>query len=220
MTLRSRDGLVILLALTTGATDATAFERLGNAFASVITGNLVLLGVGAAKGDGRLALFSGAALAGYAVGVFASAPRHQEETRQRDSWPRASTVALIADLALLVAVSVGWELSGGRPGKTAQLLMLATAAGAMGIQSTAVRRLGPMSTTYLTSTFIGVFEALAARRWSADESRSVAILAVALAGAAGATALILTAPRLLPALVLAPLVIVILASRALMSRDG
>jgi uncharacterized membrane protein YoaK (UPF0700 family) len=219
MALRSRDGLVILLALTTGAMDATAFERLGNAFASVITGNLVLLGVGGARGDGRLALFSGCALAGYAVGVLASAPRGHEEDGQRYVWPRASTVALIADLVLLVAVSVGWELSGGRPGRTAQLVLLAVAAAAMGVQSTAIRRLGPMSTTYLTSTFIGVFEAIAARRWSSDESRSVAILTVAVAGAATATALILHAPRVLPAIVLAPLAIVILASRSLIRPD-
>jgi uncharacterized membrane protein YoaK (UPF0700 family) len=215
MTLRSRDGLVILLAMTTGATDATAFERLGNAFASVITGNLVLLGVGATRADGRLALFSGCALAGYAAGVLVSAPRRAEQPAERSTWPRASTVALIADLALLVAVMVGWELSHGRPGKAPQLLMLAGAAAAMGMQSTAIRRLGPMSTTYLTSTFIGVFEAIAARRWSADENRSAAILTVAVAGAAAATALIVNAPRVLPAIVLTPLAIVIVASRPL-----
>jgi uncharacterized membrane protein YoaK (UPF0700 family) len=214
MTLRSRDVLVILLALTTGATDASAFERLGNAFASVITGNLVLLGVGAAGGDGRLALFSGCALLGYAAGVFASAPREKATTGEPPVWPLGATVVLIADLVLLAIVSLGWELSGGRPGRTAQLLLLAVAAAAMGMQSTAVRRLGPMSTTYLTSTFIGLFEALAERRWSGEESRSAAILAAALAGAAAATALILHAPRLLPALVLGPLVIVILVARA------
>ncbi len=218
MKLRSRDGLVILLALTTGATDATAFERLGSAFASVITGNLVLLGVGAAKGDGRLALFSGCALAGYAIGVFATAPRRREQPGEKAAWPRSSTMTLMADLALLVAVTVGWELTDGRPGNAVQLLMLAAAAAAMGMQSTAIRRLGPMSTTYLTSTFIGVFEAIAARRWSADETRSVAILAAALGGAAAATGLILGAPRLLPAVVLAPLVVVILASHSLTAQ--
>jgi hypothetical protein len=85
----------------------------------------------------------------------------------------------------------------------------------MGVQSAAIRRLGPLSTTYLTSTFIGVFEALAARTWSRDRSRSVAILLVALAGAAAGTALILYARRLLPLLQLAPLLIVIAASRRL-----
>ncbi len=127
-------------------------------------------------------------------------------------------MTLMADLALLVAVTVGWELTDGRPGNAVQLLMLAAAAAAMGMQSTAIRRLGPMSTTYLTSTFIGVFEAIAARRWSADETRSVAILAAALGGAAAATGLILGAPRLLPAVVLAPLVVVILASHSLTAQ--
>lgn len=214
MTVRTRDVLVIVLALTTGATDATAFERLGNAFASVVTGNLVLLGVGGARGDGRLALFSGCALAGYAVGVLASAPRRRAETEQPAVWPAGATAALVADLVLLAVVMTGWELSDGRPTSAVQALLLAGAAAAMGMQSTAVRRLGSMSTTYLTSTFIGLFEAMAARRWSGDETRSVAILAVAVGGAAAATGLILDARRVLPALLLAPLAIVILVARS------
>ena len=207
MTARRRDALVVLLALVTGATDATAFERLGNAFASVITGNLVLLGIGGARPDGRLALFSGCALAAYAIGVLATAPRRDDE--QTSAWPASANLALGADLLLLVGVTVGWELSDGHPGRTAEALLLAAAAAAMGAQSTAVRRLGQISTTYLTSTFIGVFESIAARRWSADETRSVAILVVAFGGAAAATGLIVDAPRLLPVLILAPLVLVI-----------
>jgi uncharacterized membrane protein YoaK (UPF0700 family) len=216
--LSSRDGLVVLLALTTGATDAAAFERLGNAFASVITGNLVLLGVGGARGDGRLALFSGCALAGYALGVFGAAPRRGEPRAPDGLWPRATTIALTVDLALLAIFALGWELAGGRPGRSIQFLLLALAAAAMGVQSAAIRRLGPLSTTYLTSTFIGVFEALAARTWSRDRSRSVAILLVALAGAAAGTALILYARRLLPLLQLAPLLIVLAASTRLTDR--
>jgi uncharacterized membrane protein YoaK (UPF0700 family) len=204
--------LVVLLALTTGAIDATAFERLGNVFASVITGNLVLLGIGAARPDGRAALFAGVALVAYAAGVLVAAPHEDQAGRDPRAWPRAARAALAGDLVLLVAVSVGWELSAGRPGETGQLLLVAAAACAMGVQSAAVRRVGPMSTTYLTSTFIGVWEAVAARRWSADENRSVAILLMALAGAAGATLLILNAPRLLPALILAPLAAVVLVT--------
>ncbi len=45
----------------------TALERLGHAFASVITGNLILLGVGAVSRGGSQALFSGCALAATAV---------------------------------------------------------------------------------------------------------------------------------------------------------
>jgi uncharacterized membrane protein YoaK (UPF0700 family) len=47
-----RDGLLVLLTLTTGAVDASCFLHLGNVFSSVITGNLILLGVVVA-GDPR-----------------------------------------------------------------------------------------------------------------------------------------------------------------------
>jgi uncharacterized membrane protein YoaK (UPF0700 family) len=208
----SRDVRLILLAVATGATDATAFERLGHTFASVITGNLVLLGVGAAHGDGRLALFSGLALAGYAVGVLAGAPRGQP-SEQRAEWPAGTTIVLGADLACLVVFAVGWELAGGRPGETAAALLLALAAAAMGLQSTAVRRLGRLSTTYLTSTFTGLLEALIARRWSDGHLRSLGILAMAFAGAAGATGLIILAWPALPVLQLVPVATVIAASR-------
>jgi len=44
----ARDGLLVLLTLTTGAVDASCFLHLGHVFSSVVTGNLILLGVAAA----------------------------------------------------------------------------------------------------------------------------------------------------------------------------
>jgi uncharacterized membrane protein YoaK (UPF0700 family) len=211
---RSRDTLLILLALTTGATDATAYERLGHVFASVITGNLILLGLSAAKGDSRLSLLSGCALAGYALGVMAAAPRRNQQPSDA-AWPASARRALAFELALIVIFAVGWELSSGRPGRTAQVLLLALASAAMGIQSTAVRRLGQVSTTYLTSTLTGLLEDLVVRRRSAGQARSVGILATALGGAAAATGLIIGAHALLPVLQLVPLTIVVVASRRL-----
>lgn len=207
---RSPDLLLIALAITTGATDATAFERLGNAFASVITGNLVLLGLGAAHGHGRLVLLSACAIVGYGAGVFVAAPRGDEPTPPGRPWPRATTVALVGDLALLVIVGIAWELSDAHPGRALQTVMLTLAAAAMGVQSTAIRRLGSLSTTYLTSTFISVVEALARRNWSHEHRRSVAIILAAIGGAAAATGLIIGAPRLVPVLVLAPLAVVVI----------
>jgi len=218
--LRSRDILLILLAVVTGATDATAFERLGNAFASVITGNLVLMGVGAVRGDGRLALFSGCALAGYALGVVIAAPRRAEETGRKADWPVHATIALTVDLAFLIAFAVGWELTAGRPGRTMQVVLLAIAGTAMGVQSTAIRRLGQLSTTYLTSTLTGLLEALATFRLSDGHLRSVGILSMAVVGAAAGTALITYARPLLPLLQVGPLVIVILASRRLIRSEA
>jgi uncharacterized membrane protein YoaK (UPF0700 family) len=213
---RSRDLLLILLAVATGATDAVAFERLGHVFASVITGNLVLLGVSAPSAHGRSALLAGCALASYALGVILAAPRRHED--DGDIWPRRTTVALALEFALLAAFAVGWELVGGRPGETAQVLLLAACAAGMGVQSTAVRRLGQVSTTYLTSTFIGLFEAVASLRWPEVNTRSSAILAAALAGAAAATLLILHARPWLPALQLVPLAVVIVASLRIYAR--
>ncbi len=214
---RHRDLLLVTLGVVTGATDASVFERLGHVFASVITGNLILLGVSAAKGDGRLALFAGCALAGYAAGVVLAAPREDQPQRV---WPPSATYALAFDLAMLIAFTIGWELAGTTPTRGAQLLLLVLAAVAMGAQSTAVRRLGQMSTTYLTSTLVGVLEALRRRQWSAGDARSVAILLAALVGAAAAVALILHARRLMPVLQIVPLTVVLASSMRLIRRES
>jgi uncharacterized membrane protein YoaK (UPF0700 family) len=214
---RTRDALLVVLAIATGATDATAFERLGHAFASVITGNLILLGVSAVSRGGSSAQFAGCALAGYVVGVFLAAPRTDHGERV---WPLGASVALGLDLSLLVAFAVGWEIVGGHPGRLMQLVLLTTAAGAMGVQSAAVRRLGQVSTTYLTSTMTGLVESLAVRRWSPSHPRGLAIIAAAVGGAAAATALILYAGAWLPALQLLPLTIVLVGSRRLIGRSA
>lgn len=212
---RVRDALLVWLAVTTGATDATAFVRLGHVFASVVTGNLVLLGVSGVQTDGFLALSSGCAIVGYALGVLVGSPRRRLSGGPRCVWPRATTRALELDLVLLVAFAVGWELDGLRPSRAVQIILLTIVATAMGTQSAAVRRMGAMSTTYLTSTTTGLIEALAARRWSGAETRGLGILVMAVAGAAAAVALILHAHRWLPAVQLVPLAAVLLAGRRL-----
>jgi uncharacterized membrane protein YoaK (UPF0700 family) len=212
---RQRDVLLTILGLTTGAVDATAFERLGHVFASVITGNLILLGVSAEQANGQLALFGGCSLASYAVGVMLASPRGGRlPTEQQDEslWPRGTTAALFFDLSLLLAFAVVWESAGDRPEEAIRLLMLALAAGAMGAQSSAVRRLGNFSTTYLTSTLTGVLEELVAHRWSAATARSLAVIAAVLAGAATATLFVSQARAALPLLPVLPLVVVIVTA--------
>ena len=217
---RFRDVLLLLLAMTAGATDATAVLRLGHVFASVITGNLVLLGVGGARGDGRLALFAGCALGGYALGVILAAPRRIENDDQNPPvWPASATLALGADLALLVAFAAVWEIDGQAPARGPQLVMLVLCAAAMGAQSTAVRRIGPVSTTYLTSTLVGLLEAIMARRWGPSQARSLGILLALACGAAAAAALISHARSWSPVVQLLPLVVVVVGSARLI-RGG
>jgi hypothetical protein len=93
-----------------------------------------------------------------------------------------------------------------------QEVLLAMLAAAMGVQSSAVRRMGSMSTTYLTSTLTGVVESLAARRWASGQGRSIGIVLAAVAGAAAGLALLLHARAWLPAVQLAPVAVVLVAA--------
>jgi uncharacterized membrane protein YoaK (UPF0700 family) len=202
--------LLVLLGLLTGVTDATAFDRLGNVFASVITGNLVVLGVSAARGNGADLVNAACALGGYAAGALAAAPASPSAAGEK-TWPAATTGRLAAEACLLVGFAIAWELA-PNPGRGLRLGMLVVLAGAMGVQSVAVRRLGSVSTTYLTGTLTSLLEAVRARRWSPDSSRDLGILVAVVAGAVAALAVIAHARPVLPALQLVLLGIVLLAS--------
>jgi uncharacterized membrane protein YoaK (UPF0700 family) len=80
MTTRRRDLLVVVLAFVSGYTDGVGLLALGGAFTSVMTGNMVLLGLAAGQaeweGVGRalgaiLAFIAGAALGTQVAGVAA-----------------------------------------------------------------------------------------------------------------------------------------------------
>jgi len=208
----ARDGLLVLLTLTTGAVDASCFLHLGNVFSSVITGNLILLGVAAATQSSSLAIHGGTALAGYSVGVLIGAPIATRRASSGETWPLSVTVTLAAEFCLLAAFSVGWELTDGRPGSTAELLLIAALAVAMGIQSAAVRELGGMSTTYLTGTLTAMVAELATRDRQPGLARSIGVLAAIVSGAAAGGLVAEHAPAWLPAVILAPLAVVVAAS--------
>jgi uncharacterized membrane protein YoaK (UPF0700 family) len=80
------------------------------------------------------------------------------------------------------------------------------------MQSTAVRRLGQMSTTYLTSTLIGVLQALAIRRWPSEWQRSTGVLLAFVIGAVLGGLAALQAPAAVPAAILVPLAGVVACS--------
>lgn len=206
---RVRDGLVVVLALTTGAVDAVTFVRLGKVFSSVITGNLALLGIAAGQREGSLAVGGGVALAGYGLGVVAGRVVARESKDQR-IWPRRTTATLAVELLVLAGFSAGWLATGGTPGDRSRLALVLVASAAMGMQAAAVRRLGPMSSTYLTSTLTGMLEALAIRRWPPEDwRRSTGVLLALVAGAAGGAAAATTAESLVPVTVLVPLAAVV-----------
>jgi uncharacterized membrane protein YoaK (UPF0700 family) len=210
--IRLRDGLVVVLALTTGAVDAVSYLRLGKVFSSVITGNLALLGVSAGQRNAGLAVNAGLALAGYGLGVLTGGALAGTPEKGQPAWPRRATVTLAVELLVLAGFSGGWLAAGGHPSGGPRLALLAVAAAAMGMQSVAVRRLGPMSTTYLTSTLTGVLQALAVRRWPSEWQRSTGVLLAFVIGAVLGGLAALRAPAVVPAAVLVPLASVVTGS--------
>ena len=209
-----RDSLVVLLTLTTGAVDAASFLALGNVFSSVITGNMVLLGLAAGTGRPELAVHSGVAMAGYVAGVAAGAPLAARQQHASGAWPPSVTVTLAVELVTLVAFSVGWELAGTHPSGGGQLALLAVLAAAMGLQAAAVRRLGQMSTTYLTSTLTALVAGLVTGSKPDGMARSLGVLATLIIGAIAASILLEVARAWVPLVILVPLGLVIVASVA------
>jgi uncharacterized membrane protein YoaK (UPF0700 family) len=211
---RHRDVLVVILTLCTGALDAVCFLRLGRVFSSVITGNLALIGIAAGERNGDLAANGGLALAGYAAGVVLGTPFAGIAERGQPAWPRRVTVTLAIELGILVVFSAGWLVSGSDRGPATRMVLLVLAATAMGVQTAAVRRLGQMSTTYLTSTLTGLFAALAIRRMPEDWQRSAGVIVALVVGAIFGSLAATQSPSWVPVAVLVPQVCVLLGSLA------
>jgi uncharacterized membrane protein YoaK (UPF0700 family) len=211
---RYRDVLVVMLTLCTGALDAVCFLRLGKVFSSVITGNLALLGIAAGEKNGGLAANGGLALAGYAAGVALGTAFAGTAERGQPVWPRRVTVTLAVELGILAVFSVGWLVSGSHRGTATRMVLLVLAATAMGVRTAAVRRLGQMSTTYLTSTLTGLAAALATWRLPDDWQRSLGVIAALVVGAVFGSLAATQSPSWVPAAVLVPQVCVVLGSFA------
>jgi uncharacterized membrane protein YoaK (UPF0700 family) len=212
--------LVIVLAAGTGSFDALSFLALGGVFASVITGNVVILGIGMGKLEGAMALRAGVATAGYACGVAAGVAIVGRVVPRQAFWPRRVTTGLLVELVVIGAFAVGWELTAARPGAAATVILLGAGGGAMGMQSAVVNRLDlpGFTSTFLTSTLIrAVTDLVAAPRDHLTAKLSVIVAAVA--GAACGALLVSSARRLAPVIVIATVATVALAGWAL-ARDG
>ncbi|NUR61828.1 MAG: DUF1275 domain-containing protein [Catenulispora sp.] len=209
---RLRDRLVVALAFVTGATDAIGFVSLGGVFTSVMTGNMVLLGMGVGRGKLALLEHTGVALAAFITGTILGARVAQAPQPNDPIWPRRLTLALLAEFALFLAAALCWWTVGSHPHGTIQSLLLATDALALGLQSSAVLRLNVsgLSTTYLTGTLTTLIQSRTTKRHTAADVRSAFLLLALITGAALGTALALHCPAAAPlvALVVLPVVIV------------
>ena len=84
----------------------------------------------------------------------------------------------------------------------------------MGLQAAAVRRLGQMSTTYLTSTLTALIAGLVTGSKPDGMARSLGVLATLIIGAIAASILLEEARGWVPLVILLPLGLVIVASVA------
>jgi uncharacterized membrane protein YoaK (UPF0700 family) len=234
--------IAIALTFASGATDVASYTRLGNVFTSVMTGNIVLLGLAVARHSLTLASHTLVSIAGYITGVaggtwiargFRAAGTAADSgaagsgsagaAAKGGAWvlggaaadeERASGLpghvgwALLAELILLCGLTVGWEIDGASPAGWARFCLLATAATAMGVQSSTVKYMGlsEVSTTYLTGTLTGLVSSLVSPKQATPyRARRFGVLIGLATGAALSGLLIATAADAVPALPLAAL---------------
>jgi uncharacterized membrane protein YoaK (UPF0700 family) len=221
---RPRQQVITLIAIAltfgSGATDVASFTRLGNVFASVMTGNIVLCGLALARGSMALLGHSLTAIGGYVAGVaVGSRLGWYHSTRgsgdEDGAWAPHVRMVLLAEVVLLAGLTAGWELCGSRPTGWAEFCLLAVAAAAMGVQGSAVTQMGlsDVSTTYLTGTLTGLVGSLAKPGGMQREGmRRPGVLLGLLAGALLCGLFVRVAPAGAPVLPLAALIVVLVLS--------
>jgi uncharacterized membrane protein YoaK (UPF0700 family) len=153
-----------LLTLVTGLVDAACYLGLGRVFTANMTGNVVLLGFGAAGAQGLPVLAPTVSLAVFLVGAAASGRlAHSlvgpsgitvsEPVRRR--W---LTIALLAELVLVAVAGVAAIGLPVGDGGVRRYVVIGLLAAGMGVQNATVRRLAvpDVTTTVLTQTLTGL----------------------------------------------------------------
>lgn len=186
--------MVTLLCILSGSLDAISFLALGEAFASVMTGNIVFIGVAAGTLDSQLAVFCGSAIGGYIMGVLVGGAlaNRLASTIDERVWPARVTKTLIVQWCALLLANVLWVFLRGEPEVVSKLVLLAVASGVMGFQSAAVRNIGvQVSTTYMTGALTALLEAIVTRRpFKATETSAVGgLIALSLGALLGGLAI-------------------------------
>jgi uncharacterized membrane protein YoaK (UPF0700 family) len=194
---------LVALTIASGSLDVTAFLRLGGVFASVMTSNLVFVGIAAVKTEAAFGRRCAVAILSYVVGVAIGSLLAPPSGREPRLGTRPLGLLLTGELSVLIGYTAWWMATGGHPGGWTQLVLLGVIALAMGGQSAAARQLGnpQAGTTYLTGTLTSVVSSLAGRR--RPDPESVAVLLAVVVGAAAGAGLIEIAPVTVPLLALA-----------------
>jgi uncharacterized membrane protein YoaK (UPF0700 family) len=142
-----KEKIVLGLTLISGIVDALAYLTLGHVFVANMTGNLVLLFIALARGHGRAAIRSTAALLGFILGAGLGSMLIKESKRGLPlGWLLGSESVLLSGFTIFL-IRLGTR--GHWP-----ILLIIVAAVAMGVQSAMARYLNVAgtTTTVITST--------------------------------------------------------------------
>jgi uncharacterized membrane protein YoaK (UPF0700 family) len=196
----------VLLAGAAGAVDLVALLHVGGSFASVVTGNLVLVGAGIALLDLHRLLAPAVAVAGFAAGVAACAL----------VWRRAADAVagpLAVELVLLCTALGVEALVSGRPALVT-LVLLSTAMGAQSVAGLGLRAATTYMTGALTTSLHGLLtgtgDPVRRRAWTA--AWQLAALVTGAVTAAVLSAAVRWLPLVLP-VVLVGVAITVVARR-------
>jgi uncharacterized membrane protein YoaK (UPF0700 family) len=175
---RALVGVTVALGLIAGACDGLSYLSLDGLFVANQTGNTVLLGLAIARGDGFATLEYVIALAAFIVGLAAAALLIERLTRS--GVERMLPAALVIEALLIGFGALIIELAGGRlSGGGSELLAGAALAMAMGMQTSALQKVGSWAirTTFVTGLLTDGTLDLVARGFDAvgSSARSVAI---------------------------------------------
>jgi uncharacterized membrane protein YoaK (UPF0700 family) len=207
---------ITLLALGSGAIDALGFAALGQVFTSVMTGNLVLLGVSIGRSEFAAAVPAVVAIAAYIAGVYGAAHRLRgTRADASDPWPARVRVTIAAVLVPQAAVLVWWLLTAAHPGPAVRDVLVGLSAVAMGVQSAAVNAISVpgAATTYLTGTLTYLTTEVATTGAPLTMCRRVVVLVAALTGAILESVLLTWARPTAPALPFAATLAVVILTR-------
>lgn len=148
------------LAAVAGFLDAHIYVRVTDVFVANMSGNVVLLGIGAGELDARQVAAPAVALAGFSLGLALATLVHDRRIRAgkrlRPDLMVALEVAVLAVLAGLLGVFGGVDQQLGAFG----YVVIGAAALAMGAQTAVIRRVGDtvVSTTYESGAVVRLSE--------------------------------------------------------------
>jgi uncharacterized membrane protein YoaK (UPF0700 family) len=181
---------LLLLAFSSGATDAFAFLSLGGIFTGMMTGNLILIGMFTRPEFIHTLIGAATAITFFASGAFIGF-----RLSKRIEPGSITTRLLVPSTAVQVVATALWISVPQPPGHTEQYIIVALLAVALSLQTVAAKKASDVTgitTTYVTGTLTTTMQELAESRGRGNLLRLLTVFSLPL-GAVCATALVAAA---------------------------